>query len=235
MSCSSFARLSSLKALTWAALVAGILSGGAGCAGDSAGLEDPIVPLAVNITSVPPSAQTIETVVAINRSGRWQLGEALPLGDLSPFENRKDVSINLLLPREALYQDVSIGVRVQDAAGKLVALGSTKAMGYARQAAMAAFEAHDDRAQKPMLVMAQLPEISRSRAPDPVGVSIYGWGFQPDMQVLVDGQPRKFDWMSAAQIVILLPKDSLTSGTPTVRVTNTDQSSDTKQLFSVVD
>lgn len=237
MSCSSLARLSSLNALMGATLLAGVL-GGAGCAGDSLGSDQSPVQLAVDINALPASAQTIETAVALKRRDGWQLGEGVPLGDLSAFEKRDAVLINLLLPPEALYQDVSIGVRVQDAAGTLVALGTAqKIKGYQQRTSLVARPFTDPRSTKPMLVQVQPSPISRALATsDPVEITVYGWGFQPNAKVQVDGKERAFVWESTAQLLVMVPKDSLTNSTATITVTNPDQASDTRgDLISVTD
>lgn len=236
MSRSSLARLSSQKTLVLVALLAEAL-GGAGCAGDSLGSDLSPVPLAVDITDLPASARTIETAVALKRREGWQLGGGVPVGDLSAFEKREAVLINLILPSEALYTDVSIGVRVQDEAGKLVALGSTQTKGYQQRAALVAREFSDSRSTKPMLVQVQPSPIRRARlTSDTAEITVYGWGFQPDAKVQLDGKEQAFEWQSAAQLLVKVPKDSLTSSTATLTVTNPDQSTDTRgDLISVTD
>lgn len=236
MSCSSLARLSSLKALVGATLLFGAL-GGAGCASDSAGNEQSPVPLAVDINGLPASAQTIETAVALKRRDGWQLGGGVPIGDLSAFEERKAVLINLILPPEALYEDVSIGVRVQDAAGTLVALGTAQTKGYRQRASLVAREFSDPRSTKPMLVKVEPSPISRARVmDDTVPITVYGWGFQPSVKVQIDGKEQPFEWESTAQLLVMVPKASLTNSTATLTVTNPDQTSDTRgDLISVTD
>lgn len=236
MSCSSLARLSSLKRLMGAALLSGALNG-AGCAGDSLANGENPVQLAIDITALPASAQTIETAVALKRRDGWQFGGGVPLGDLSAFEKRDAVLINLVLPSEALYEDVSIGVRVQDAGGKLVALGSAQTKGYRQRAALVARQFSDPRSTRPMLVQVEPSPISRARVTDnTVAITVYGWGFQPNAKVQVDGMERTFDWESSAQLLVKVPKDSLTNSTATITVTNPDQASDTRSdLISVTD
>lgn len=236
MSRSSLARLSSLKTLALTALVTGAL-GGAGCASDSLGSDMSPVQLAVDITALPTSARTIETAVALKRRDGWQLGGGVPIGDLSPFEKRDAVLINLVLPTEALYEDVSIGVRVQDEAGKLVALGTTQIKGYQQRAALVAREFSDARSAKPMLVQVQPSPIVRARVlSDTAELTVYGWGFDPNAKVQVDGKEQAFEWQSAAQLLLKVPKDRLANSTATLTVTNPDQSSDTRgDLISVTD
>lgn len=220
------------KGVLGAALLPFLL--GAGCGASELGASDVAVPLRVDITALPSSAYTLEPQVALSSATGWRLGEGLRRSDLSAFPTRDKVFLDLVLPSEASGHDVAIAVRVQDQNNELVALGSVSAAAFpGARAAIAALPVRDSRDTTPMLVTVQPTAIRRSR---PSQLYLFGWGFQPQLKVAIDGQDLPVTWRSAAMVSVIVPESTLQGVTAALTVTNPDQRSDTRSdLLAVGD